>query len=41
MEELRGIYGVGEKNSMEYGEEFLKEIGEYTGGVKVQMAKLP
>ena len=41
MEELRGIYGVGEKNSKEYGEEFLKEIGKYTGGGKMQMAKLP
>ena len=41
MEELRGIYGVGEKNSKEYGEEFLMEIGKYTGGVKMQLAKLP
>ena len=41
MEELRGIYGVGEKNSSEYGEEFLAEIGKYTGGVKIQMSRLP
>ena len=41
MEELCGIYGVGEKNSKEYGEEFLMEIGKYTGGVKMQLAKLP
>ncbi len=41
MEELRGIYGVGEKNSKEYGEEFLMEISKYTGGVKMQMTRLP
>lgn len=41
MEELCGIYGVGEKNSGEYGEEFLEEIRKYTGGVKKQLAKLP
>ena len=41
MEELREIYGVGKKNSKEYGEEFLMEIGKYTGGVKMQMSRLP
>ena len=41
LEELRGIYGVGEKNSGEYGEMFLKEIRKYTGGSRRQMMKIP
>ncbi len=35
MEELRAVYGVGEKNSREYGERFLKAISEFTGGEKL------
>ena len=41
MEELRGIYGVGEKNSGEYGEMFLEEIRMYTGGCRRQLMKVP
>ena len=41
MDALRGIYGVGEKNSSEYGEAFLDEIRKFNGGVKRQLAKLP
>ena len=41
MDALQGIYGVGEKNSVEYGEAFLDEIRKFTGGVKRQLAKLP
>ena len=41
MDELRAIYGVGEKNSGEYGEVFLEEIAKYTGGVMMQMMKVP
>ena len=41
MEELRGIYGVGEKNSGEYGEKFLDEIRTFTGGSRRQLMKMP
>ncbi len=35
MEELRAVYGVGEKNSREYGALFLEAISEFTGGKKL------
>lgn len=41
MSELREIYGVGEKNSGEYGEMFLEEIRKFTGGKKMQLMKMP
>ncbi len=41
MEELLELYGVGEKNSSEHGEEFLEEIRKFTGGKKRQLAKIP
>ena len=41
MEELREIYGVGEKNSGAYGEVFLEEIRKFTGGKKMQLMKMP
>ena len=33
MEELRALYGVGEKNSQEYGQSFLEEILEFKSGI--------
>ena len=41
MEELRGIYGVGEKNAGLYGEEFLAAIRTFTGGEKKILDKFP
>ena len=41
MDALRAIYGVGEKNSREYGEMFLDEIAEFTGGSVMQLMKMP
>jgi len=41
LDELREIYGVGEKNSGEYGEVFLEEIRRFTGGKKMQLMKMP
>ena len=41
MEELRAIYGVGEKNSRTYGAQFLSEIREFTGGEKRLFMKMP
>ena len=33
MEEFRALYGVGEKNSQEYGQPFLETILEFNGGI--------
>lgn len=33
-EEFRSLYGVGEKNSREYGQPFLETILEFTGGTR-------
>ena len=33
MEEMRALYGVGEKNSREYGQSFLEEILEFKSGI--------
>ena len=38
MEELQSLYGVGKKNSADYGEEFLKAIREYSNGEEAAIA---
>ena len=39
LEELRALYGVGEKNSQEYGERFLAAVSEFNGGRKIPVKK--
>ena len=39
MEELLFVYGVGEKNSKEYGQEFLDAIKDFTKGGKLILEK--
>ena len=38
MEELQSLYGVGKKNSADYGEDFLKAIREYSNGEEAAIA---
>ena len=39
MEELLEVFGVGEKNSKEYGQQFLDEITEFTDGKKKNLER--
>lgn len=40
MEELKKLYGIGEKNSRAYGREFLDAIRKFTDGKKMQLMKV-